>query len=72
MRRRSRRGAGAAPSPGPGAARMRERFRKFVPPELIDVEPSGEDEDGEEEATRERPRHLRLVRAAERVSEPVS
>ncbi|OJH41268.1 hypothetical protein BON30_10360 [Cystobacter ferrugineus] len=61
-----------APSPGPSAARRRERFREFVPPELIDVEPPDEAEDGEEEATRERPRHLRLVRAAERVSEPGS
>ncbi|EPX55049.1 hypothetical protein D187_009555 [Cystobacter fuscus DSM 2262] len=61
-----------APSPGPGAARTRERFREFLPPELIDVAPPGEDEDGEDEATRERPRHLRLVRSTERVSEPVS
>ncbi len=74
MRRRSRRGggAGAAPSPGPSAARTRERFREFLPPELIDVELPGEDEDGEDEAARERPGHLRLVRPAERVSEPMS
>jgi hypothetical protein len=70
MTRPRRRSGTAAPTPGPRAARTRERFREFAPPELVGVEPPDEDEDDAPEAVREPPEHLRLVRTAERISEP--
>lgn len=67
-RPRGRSGAPAGAPPGPRAARSRERFREFVPPEMLDVEPPDEDEEDGEPASG-RPEHLRLVRG---MSEPMS